>query len=177
VISIIFKEVLYHYTRAAGRRISSPALAANAWHQRSDALSSVPVALAVLVAILFPEWSFVDRVAALLITVLLLHAAWRILHDAFGELADRGAPSEDRSRIMELSRGIEGVLEVHALRTRFSGGGTQVDLHVLVDGNLSVRRGHEIAGAVKQRLIDDGPGVVDVVVHIEPFEEERLRSR
>jgi len=177
VISIAFKEALYHYTRAAGRRITSPALTANAWHQRSDALSSIPVALAVLVAILFPEWSFVDRIAALLITALLLHAAWRILRDAFGELTDRGAPSEDRRRILELSQGVAGVREVHALRTRLFGGGTQVDLHVLVEGDLSVRRGHEIAGAVKRRLLDDGPGVVDVVVHIEPFEEEQLRSR
>lgn len=177
VISILFKEALFHYTRIAGRRIHSPALAANAWHHRSDAFSSVPVALAVLVSIYFPDWSFVDRIAALLITVFLFHAAWRILRDAFGELTDRGAPTEDRRHILELSKGTEGVREVHALRTRLSGGGTQVDLHVLVDGDLSVREGHEIAGVVKRRLIDEGPGVVDVVVHVEPFEEERLGPR
>lgn len=172
LLSIVFKEILYRWTVAASRRIRSSALAANAWHHRSDALSSLPVALAVLVAIYFPDWSFVDQVAALLVTVFLLHAAWRILSDALGELTDRSAPSGDRLRILELSRGIDGVRDVHALRTRLSGGGTQVDLHVLVDGALSVMEGHEIAGAVKSRLLAEGPGVIDVVVHIEPFEDE-----
>ena len=171
VLSIVLKEILYRWTMTAGRRIRSSALAANAWHHRSDALSSLPVALAVMVAIFFPDWSFVDQVAALLVTVFLLHAAWRIVFDALGELTDRSAPSEDRRRILALSRGIDGVRDVHALRTRLSGGGTQVDLHVLVDSHLSVMEGHEIAGAVKGRLLEEGPGVVDVVIHIEPFEE------
>ncbi len=176
-ISILFKELLYQWTRAAAQRTGSSALAANAWHHRSDALSSIPVALAVVVAIFFPGWSFVDQIAALLVTVFLLHAAWRILFNAFGELTDRGAPSEDRRLILQLSRSIEGVLDVHALRTRLSGGGTQVDLHVQVDENLSVLQGHEIAGAVKRRLIEDGPGVMDVVVHIEPFERDTTLGR
>jgi len=128
------------------------------------------VALAVVVAIYFPGWSFVDQIAALLVTVFLLHAAWRILFESFGELTDRGAPSGDRRRILELSRGIEGVLDVHALRTRLSGGGIQVDLHVQVQADLSVLAGHEIAGAVKRCLMEDGPRVMDVVIHIEPFE-------
>jgi cation diffusion facilitator family transporter len=170
VVSIVLKELLYHWTMASGRHTGSTALTANAWHHRSDALSSIPVALAVVVAIYFPGWSFVDQIAALLVTVFLLHAAWRILFTSFGELTDRGASSEDRLRILELSRGIEGVLDVHALRTRLSGGGIQVDLHVQVQGNLSVMAGHEIAGAVKRRLMEDGPRVMDVVIHIEPFE-------
>lgn len=172
LLSILFKELLYRWTVTAGRRVRSPALAANAWHHRSDALSSLPVALAVLVAIYFPDWSFVDQLAALLVTVFLLHAAWRIMFDAFGELTDQSAPTEDRRQISELSRGIDGVRDVHALRTRLSGGGTQVDLHVLVDGTLSVMEGHDIAGAVKRRLLAEGPGVMDVVVHIEPYDEE-----
>lgn len=171
-ISIVLKELLYRWTRAAGRRTGSLALTANAWHHRSDALSSLPVALAVVVAIYFPGWSFVDQIAALLVTVFLLHAAWRILFASFGELTDRGAPSEDRRQILELSRGIEGVLDVHALRTRLSGGGTHVDLHVQVQGNLSVMEGHEIAGAVKRCLLENGPRVMDVVIHIEPFEKD-----
>jgi len=172
LVSIVLKEILYRWTAAASRRIRSTALAANAWHHRSDALSSLPVALAVLVAIYYPDWSFVDQVGALLVTVFLLHAAWRILFDALGELTDRSAPSGDRRRILELSRGIDGVRDIHALRTRLSGGGTQVDLHIQVYGTLSVMEGHEIAGAVKSRLLAEGPGVMDVVVHIEPIEEE-----
>jgi cation diffusion facilitator family transporter len=174
LISIVFKEVLFRWTRAAGLRIGSPALAANAWHQRTDSLSSVPVAMAVVVAIVFPDWSFVDRIAALVVTGFLLHAAWGILRDAFGELTDRSAPSEARLRLLELSRSVDGVCDVHALRTRLSGGGTHVDLHVLVEGTLTVQQGHDIASAVRRRLLDQGPRVIDVVVHIEPFEEEQL---
>ncbi len=172
LLSILFKEGLYRWTVAAGRRVRSPALEANAWHHRTDAVSSLPVALSVVLAIFHPAWGFVDQLAALLVTAFLLNAAWHIFINACAELTDRSAPPGDRQEILRLSQEVDGVREVHALRTRLSGGGTQVDLHVLVDGDLSVRDGHGIAGAVKGRLLDEGPGVLDVVVHIEPFENE-----
>jgi len=174
LLSIVFKEVLFRWTRTAARRIGSSALAANAWHQRSDALSSLPVALAVVVAIFLPDWSFVDRIAALVVTGFLLRASWGILRNAFGELTDRSAPFESRRRLLELSRSIEGVCDVHALRTRLSGGGTHVDLHVLVERTLTVQEGHDIARAVKRKLLDEGPRVLDVVVHVEPYEEDAV---
>jgi cation diffusion facilitator family transporter len=166
--SIAGKEWLYRWNVKVGRRIKSSALLANAWHHRSDALSSVPVAVAVLCARIWPEWGFLDHVATVIVSVLILYAAWEISGPAFRHLIDAGATRKERENIVAIALNTEGVTSIHALRTRHVGPGLQVDLHVMVDGNLSVRQGHDIAGAVKRRLIKGGPNIVDVLVHIEP---------
>jgi len=167
-LSIVVKEMLYRWTVRVGRRVRSSALMANAWHHRSDALSSVPVAVAVLAARIWPEWGFLDRVATVVVAVLILYAAWRIVWPALGQLIDAGATEEHRRAIVEVALSTEGVRSIHALRTRHIGPGLQIDLHVLVDPELTVRQGHNIAGAVKRRLLEQGPEVVDVLVHVEP---------
>jgi divalent metal cation (Fe/Co/Zn/Cd) transporter len=85
-------------------------------------------------------------------------------------LADKGATASELEEIEKIVLAVEGVKSVHALRSRFLGPGLQVDLHIQVDGQLSVTAGHEIAGHAKRKLLEQGPGVVDVLVHIEPFE-------
>jgi len=171
-VSIVVKEFLYQWTIHVGKRVRSSALLANAWHHRSDALSSVPVAIAVLGTRLWPEWGFLDHVAAVIVCVLIVHAAWKIAWPALRELSDVGAATEGRRAILKVASETQGVLSVHALRTRYLGPGLQIDLHILVDPELTVREGHDIAGAVKRRLLEEGPGVLDVLVHIEPFPEE-----
>jgi cation diffusion facilitator family transporter len=174
LLSIVGKEGLYRWSAAVGRRIRSPALVANAWHHRSDALSSIPAALAVLAArLLGPGWSMIDHVGAVIVALFILRAAWKIVKPALGELIDTGAPREELARIREIALETEGVCGVHALRTRYSGTGLQVDLHVGVAPELTVRKGHDISEEVKRRLVSDGPGVLDVVVHLEPCEEKR----
>jgi cation diffusion facilitator family transporter len=168
VLSIVVKEVLFRWTLAEGRIVNSPALIANAWHHRSDALSSVPAALAVAVAVLAPEVAFVDRIGALVVCIFILFAATRILAPALSQLIDTGAPREDRRRLREISIGVEGVEDVHAIRTRYVGPNLAVDLHVEVNAELSVEEGHAIGEAVRQRLLDRGPKVADVLVHVEP---------
>jgi cation diffusion facilitator family transporter len=170
--SILVKEVLYRWTLAVGKRANSTAVMANAWHHRSDALSSIPAALAVIVAIINPDWSFVDHIGALIVSLIILHASWRIIKPALGELADKGEPTYIQSRIETLVMALEGVEAVHAIRTRRVGPGIHVDLHITVDGNMSVYKGHDISEAVKKRLLDNGPDVIDVVVHLEPCEYE-----
>jgi len=174
--TVVAKEWLYQWTVRVGRRAKSSATIANAWHHRSDALSSVPVAVAVLGARIRPTWSFLDHIATLLVSALILHAAWRIVWPALRQLIDAGADRQARERIIALALGTDRVQAVHALRTRHVGPGLAVDLHVLVEPTLSVREGHAIAGAVKQRLLAEGPDIVDVLLHIEPF-EERERER
>jgi cation diffusion facilitator family transporter len=171
LVSIVIKEAMYWWTAAVGRRHRSSALIANAWHHRTDALSSVPAAVAVAVAAIEPEWVFVDQVGAIMVSLFVFHAAWRIGKPALGQLVDAGAPREDRERIESLARSVPGVRDVESLRTRYVGSGLEVDLHLQVDGDLSVREGHAIAGRVKHHLLDQGPDVVDVVVHVEPFGE------
>jgi cation diffusion facilitator family transporter len=167
--SIVIKEWLYRWTAAVGREVRSPALVANAWHHRSDAISSVPAAIAVAVSLIVPEWAVVDRVGAIVVCLLILQVAWRILRPALDQLVDGGAPADDCRRIERLALEVDGVEAAHAVRTRYVGASLAVDLHIEVDGGLSVAEGHAIAKAVRRKLVDDGPGVADAVVQIEPY--------
>ena len=166
--SIVTKEILYRWTQAVGRRIGSSALRANAWHHRSDALSSIPAAAAVAVASFRPELSFVDHMGAVIVAMFILHASWQIMKPALAELADQGAPGEGTARIREVALATDQVTSVHAIRTRRMGPGVMVDLHIMVDGSMSVTRGHNVSGAVKRRIKEQVGEVLDVVVHIEP---------
>ncbi len=170
-LSIAGKEALYRWTIAIGRKIRSVALVAAAWHYRSDALSSVPVLVAVSGAILLPSWTFLDHLGAFVVSVFILHAAFRITWPRLKELIDAGAPPEIRRRIQTLAAAHPGVLQVHGVRTRSIGSALQVDLHLVVEGTLSVREGHDIAQGVEDRLVSEIEDVVDVTVHIEPPEE------
>ena len=172
VLSIAAKEALFRWTFAVGKRLKSTALIANAWHHRTDALSSIPVALAVGATLISPMWSFLDPLGAVFVSLFILRAAWGIIRPALGELVDVGAPQEVRNRVIEIARQTPGVLDVHGVRTRYAGSRLQVDLHVLVHDTLTVREGHEISEEVKRRLLAFGPDVIDVVVHLEPYEDE-----
>jgi cation diffusion facilitator family transporter len=172
VVSIVVKEAMFRWTAWHGQRVHSSSMVANAWHHRSDALSSVPVALAVLVDHIWPGMGYVDQVAAVLVSWLLVRAAWKIAAPAFGELIDEGASQAARARMEELALSVDGVLSLHALRTRRSGPGYQVDLHVQVDGSISVREGHDIAKDVRHRLHEGDAEVIDVLVHVEPALDE-----
>ncbi len=169
-ISIAGKEWLYQWNVTVGRRVKSSALLANAWHHRSDALSSVPVAVAVLATRIWPGWGFLDQVATVIVSMLVLYAAWEISLPAILHLVDAGASEKEREAILAIALTTEGVVSVHGLRTRYIGSGLHIDLHTMVDGNLSVRQGHDIAATVKYQLLERGPDVVDVVVHIEPHD-------
>ena len=170
LVSIIAKELLFRKTRAVGKRIHSSALIANAWHHRSDALSSIPALIAVAMAALFPEWAFLDAVGAVIVALLILKVVWEIASPALSELSERGADDQDVRVITGLAESVEGVCSIHRLRTRRLGAGWFVDLHALVDGALLVREGHDIATQIQHLLLEEGPAVVDVTVHIEPDE-------
>lgn len=172
-LSIAIKELLYRWTVRVGGRVKSSALIANAWHHRSDALSSLPVAVAVLGARIQPNWVFLDHIATVIVAVLILHAAWTITWPALRQLIDAGADQKTREAILSLALATQGVQAVHKLRTRHIGPGLQMDLHVMVDPDLTVAQGHAIAGVVKKRLLNHGPEVVDVLVHVEPFDRDR----
>ncbi|MDD3564629.1 MAG: cation diffusion facilitator family transporter, partial [Methanothrix sp.] len=145
-------------------------------HHRSDALSSVPAALAVAGAALLPGLAILDHLGAIVVSIFILQAAWKIVRPSLEQLIDRGAPEEIRRGIEQLARATPGVQEVHAIRTRHIGSGIEVDLHVLVDPELTVEEGHEISEEVKRRLIDYVSDVVDVVVHLEPYRGGRDRG-
>ncbi len=175
VLSIVSKEALYRWTVAVGRRLRSSALVANAWHHRSDSLSSIPVVLAIGGARVFPAWSFLDHIGAIVVSVFVFRAAWQIGWPALRELMDAGAPRKERRRIEEIVLATAGVKKVHAVRTRYVGSRLLVDLHVMVDGDMTVREGHEVADEVEKRLLATGPDLVDVVVHLEPVDSDNQK--
>ena len=172
LLSIILKEFMFRKMNAIGKRISSPAVIANSWDARSDALSSVPVAIAISVALIKPELAFIDSIGAVVVSVFIIYAAFSIAKPALSEVTERAASEDVLGQIEEIVRSVEGVKSVHAVRTRHMGGGIFVDLHVEVNAELNVKEGHDIASAVKRRLLQEGPDLIDVVVHIEPFEHE-----
>jgi cation diffusion facilitator family transporter len=168
--SIVCKESIYRWTAMTGRRVKSAALAANAWHHRTDAFSSIPVLIAVAGARVFPAWSFLDHLGAVIVSIFILHASIKIIWPGLSELIDVGAPKEIRKKIRDIALKNEGVLQVHDIRTRYISSSIQVDLHIVVEGLITVRQGHDIADDVKARIIDAIPEVLDVIVHVDPPE-------
>ena len=168
--SIVGKEILYRWTATVGRRMKSSAVIATALHYRSDSFSSYPVLLAVAGAILFPSWSFLDHVGAVVVSIFILHSAFQITWPSLKELIDAGAPAEIRKQIREIACTNKNVIQVHDIRTRYIGSSLQIVLHLVVDGGITVREGHAIAEDVEHRLSREIDEVVDVVAHVEPPE-------
>ncbi len=166
--SLVFKEILFRWTRREGRQIHSPALIANAWHHRLDAISSIPVFLAVGGTILFPWLTFLDHIGALVVSIFILQAACRILWPGIEELMEKGADPDTVSRIKSLAAQDPEVLDIHALRTRYIGNRLRLDFHLVVDGQITIRQGHDIAERIKAVLLREVPGLEDAIIHIEP---------
>jgi len=166
--SLVAKEVLYRWTVYHAKRIHSAVLHANAWHHRSDALSSVPALIAIVLAAINPDWYFIDAIGALVISGMLLVMGGRILLKAFSELVDKGPSPETCAQLASLALQVEGVCDAHAIRARQFGSGLIVDLHIEVDPDMSVRLAHGISEEVQKKLVEDGPNIREVIVHIEP---------
>jgi cation diffusion facilitator family transporter len=175
LVSIIIKELLYRWTIHHGKRIKSTAVIANAWHHRSDALSSIPAVIAVAGASINPKWAYIDQIGALIISIFIIKVSWDIIYPSLLELTDKGASIKERKRIKEIALKVKGVKEAHAIRARRFGMNLQVDLHILVDPIISVRKGHDISEEVKKQLITMGPNILDVVVHLEPYEKKEVK--
>jgi len=171
IISLFSKEILFRWTFAIGKKTGSSALIANAHHQRSDALSSIPAAIAVAASAINPKLWFLDDIGAIVIAFFIMSIAWKIGCPALSELIDTGAPQKDLEYIKSLTLEVNGVRDAHKVRTRYVGSGIQTDLHILVDPEITVRKSHMISDAVKHHLISKGPNIIDAVIHVEPYEE------
>jgi cation diffusion facilitator family transporter len=167
--SLVLKEALYQYTIRHGRRIRSLALQANAWHHRTDAMSSAPVLIAIVVIRIKPEWSFLDPIAAIAVVFFIIYAGYRIVKPSIQKLIDAGASSQTIDQIRNTVKSVQGVADTHNIRTRYVGDSRlSVDLHVQVNGNITVRAGHAIGHDVRNHLITEFSDIIDVVVHVEP---------
>ena len=169
ILTIVLKEILYRRTIKIGKEINSRSLTANAWHHRSDAFSSLLALLSVSVAYFFPGMEFIDRIGGVLVSVMIIKVSYGITISAFKELSDAGACQKDIEIIKSIASEVNGVKEVHGIRSRQYNSNIYIDLHILVDDSISVRDGHDIAECVRNELMNKGPSVADALVHIEPY--------
>jgi cation diffusion facilitator family transporter len=167
-VSIAFKEALFHYTVRTGRRIKSQLVVANAWHHRSDALSSVAVFLGVLGTKIKPSWHILDSVAALLVSFFIVKVGLDILRIALREFTDTAPHPETICKIEQCALSVDGVIDAHDLKVRSSGGFYQMEIHIVVDGQLTVAEGHQIAKNVERCLVEDVESLDRIIVHVDP---------
>jgi cation diffusion facilitator family transporter len=168
--SILANEGLFFYTRFYANKINSNLLRANAWHHRTDSVSSIVVLVGIGGTIM--GLPYLDAIAAVLVGIMIIKIGWDLGWTASQELADAGLEEESLSEIREVIGQISGVKSVHMLRTRKLGGHAMADVHVQVDPWLSVSEGHRIAEVVQYGLIDGVDVLEDVTVHIDPEDDE-----
>ena len=170
LLSILVKEILFRYTLAAGRRQDSPAVVANAWHHRSDALSSIGAAIGIGGALLLGErWAVLDPLASIVVGAMLLKVAWDLLKGSTGELTDSSLPADVEREIEEIICSFPEVSEPHNLRTRRIGNRIAIEAHVRLSGSMTLHDAHEIVSAIEHKLRERfGPGTL-VTIHMEPL--------
>jgi len=174
-LSIVVKEALYRYTAHVGRRIKSPVIMANAWHHRSDALSSVAVFFGVAGARINPAWHVLDACAALVVSLLILKVGIEILWRSIQELTDTAPPPEVLEQIGRCITNVDGVLGHHDLKVRSSGGLYQMEAHIVVNGSLTVVEGHGIAKEVESCLNIEIDDLNQVISHVDPDRRHEAR--
>ena len=169
-VSIVVKEILYRYTVREGRRVSSPSMIANAWHHRSDALSSLGTLAGIGCAyFLGDKWRIADPIAALVVAVFIFKIAFDLIRTGLDELLERSLPEDVEEEILRVVAANPEVREPHNLRTRRIGASIAVEVHVRVDGTMSVCRSHELTEDIERRLrARFGEGTM-IAIHVEPL--------
>lgn len=170
LLSILIKELLYQYTVRKGRKLDSQVMIANAWHHRSDALSSVGAAIGIGGAIwLGQRWTVLDPLASIVVGLMLVHVAWELLKTSMGELTECSLPAETEQEIMEIIQSFADVQEPHNLRTRRIGNRVAIEAHVRMDGQLPLQTVHERATTIERKLKERFGPKTHVTLHMEPI--------
>lgn len=166
---VAVKEFLFRRLKAVGKKIRSSSLESDAWHHRSDALTSLAAFIGISIAVLGGEaYASADAWAALVACAIIFYNGVRLVGPALDEVMDAAVPMRTEVDLRKVASEVPGVIRIEKCRIRKSGTGLMMDVHVVVDGSLSVRRGHDIGHRVKDRLIEAEMGVTDVIVHVEP---------
>lgn len=169
LVSIVVKEALYRYTAAKGKRLDSQAVVANAWHHRSDALSSVAAALGIGGAIVFGgRWTVLDPLASIVVGIMLAIVSLKLLKVSIGELTDKSLPSADEDNIMKIISSVSGVSEPHHLKTRRLGNRISIEAHVRMDGGITLEDAHGRATDIEHKLKERFGKDTHVTLHMEP---------
>lgn len=169
LLSIVVKEVMYRYTVRRGKALDSPALVANAWHHRSDALSSIGAAVGIGGAILLGNrWTVLDPLASVVVGLMLLKVAIGLLRSSVGELTEHSLSSEVEKEIEDIICSYPDVSDPHNLRTRRIGNRFAIEVHVRMDGNTTLTAAHNRATAIEQRIRQRFGKQTHISIHMEP---------
>lgn len=169
LLSIVVKEVMYRYTVRRGKALDSPALEANAWHHRSDALSSIGAAVGIGGAILLGNrWTVLDPLASVVVGLMLLKVAIGLLRSSVGELTEHSLSSEVEKEIEDIICSYPDVSDPHNLRTRRIGNRFAIEVHVRMDGNTTLTAAHNRATAIEQRIRQRFGKQTHISIHMEP---------
>ena len=172
LVSIALKESIFRYTLRQSVVLKSQALEANAWHHRSDALSSVGTALGIGGAIFFGEkWAVLDPLASIVVGLFIVRVSVNLLRGGIGDLTEQSLPDAVEQEILQLAGSVEGVEEPHDLRTRKIGNHYAIELHILMDGNVPLLVAHDKATAIEDLLRKQYGEETHVVVHVEPISQ------
>ena len=167
IMSIMVKETMFRYTRAGAKRVKSDALMADAWHHRSDALSSVGSLIGIGGAML--GWRFLDPLASIVICLFILKAAMEILFSAFDKMVDSAVDEDTLSQIKTIIMEEPGVRTIDLIKTRKFGNGFYVDVEISADADQSLSQAHDIAHAVHDRLEEEMSDLIHVMIHVNPY--------
>ena len=170
VVSIASKEWLYRYTVSSGKKLNSQAVIANAWHHRSDVVSSLGTLIGISGAMfLGDQWRILDPIAAIVVSVLIIKSGYDIVKPCISELLEASLPEEKENEIENLVTSVPGIEFIHNLRTRRIGNGIAVDLHAKMDGNLTLSEAHEKATAAEKAIRKESGENSIINIHMEPF--------
>ncbi len=174
LISIVVKEILYQYTSRKGKSLDSQAVVANAWHHRSDALSSVGAAIGIGGAILLGDrWTVLDPLASIVVGAMLMKVAWDVLKNSVNELTESSLPEETEREIEEIITSFPDVTDPHNLRTRRIGSRIAVEAHIRMDGDLPLKEVHARASDIERKLRERFGADTHVTLHTEPAEKSQ----
>lgn len=172
LISIVLKEGVYQYTVIKARKLNSQAVKANAWHHRSDALSSIGTAVGIGGAIfLGKRWTVLDPIASLVVGAFIVKVSFDLLKSGLGELLERSLPEDVEKEIMSIAASVDGVSEPHDLRTRCIGNRYAIELHIYMDGDITLTHAHDKATEVEELLRQHFGEETHIAVHVEPTPE------
>lgn len=172
IISIVLKELLYRYTVAKGKELNSEAVTANAWHHRSDALSSIGTAVGIGGAILLGDnWRVLDPIAAVIVSVFIMRVAIKLVAPGLGELMEKSLPEKDEKEIEEIILSFPEVSDPHHLRTRRIGNYCAVDVHVRMDKDMTLEKVHNITVSMESRLRQKLGDHTIINIHVEPIKQ------
>ena len=169
LVSIAIKEILFQYTSRKGKKLQSQAVIANAWHHRSDALSSIGAAIGIAGAILLGDrWTVLDPLASIVVGAMLVKVAWDLLGPSIGELTEQSLPEDMEKDIMDLVGSVDGVSDPHNLRTRRIGNHIAAEVHIRLDGDMPLHEAHEKASTIERLFRERYGRDVHIIIHMEP---------